>query len=75
MDDSRGVSGERFPETASGVLFSLEWIGLRILSHLPLDWGLNLLLSKSIFDQSLSGLGLDSRTVGVFIVGPEELVV
>ena len=60
MDDSKGVSGERLPKTASEVLFSLEWIGLRILSHLPLDWGLNLLLSKSIFDQSLSGLGLDS---------------
>ena len=60
MDDSKGVIGERLPKTASGVLFSLEWIGLHILSHLPLDWGLNLLLSKSIFDQSLSGLGLDS---------------
>ena len=75
MDDSRGVSGERFPETASGVLFSLEWIGLYILSHLPSDLGLELLLSKSIFDRSFSGLGLDSRTVGVLIVGPEELAV
>ena len=75
MDDSRGVSGERFPKTASGVLFSLEWIGLCILSHLPSNLGLELLLSKSIFDRSFSGLGLDSKTVGVFIVGPEELAV
>ena len=75
MDDSRRVSGERFPKTASGLLFSLEWIGLCILSHLPLNLGLELLLSKSIFDRSFSDLGLDSRTVGVFIVGLDELVV
>ena len=75
MDDSRRVSGERFPKTASGVLFSLEWIGLCILSHLPLNLGLELMLSKSIFERSFSGLGLDSSAVGVFMVGPEELVV
>ena len=75
MDDSSGVSGERFPKTTSDVLFSLEWMGLCILSHLPSDLGLELMLSKSIFERSFSGLGLDSSIVGVFIVGPEELAV
>ena len=75
VDDSSGVSGEHFPKTTFEVLFSLEWIGLCILSHLPLDLGLELMLSKSIFERSFSGLGLDSSIVGVFIVGLEELAV
>ena len=60
MDDLRGESGDRFPNTALGDVFSLEWVGLCIRSHLPSVVGFELLLSRPKVGRSFNELGLAS---------------
>ena len=45
------------PKYISEVWLSLRWAGLWILTHLPSDWTLEFLRSKSMFKRSVSGVG------------------
>ena len=56
MEESIWLREMHLPKYIYEVSLSLRWAGLWILTHLPLDWTLEFLRSRSIFERSVSGV-------------------
>ena len=75
MGDLRGESGDRFPNTASENVISLEWLGLCIQSHLLSDVGFEIILFGPKVGRSFSELDLSGWSRGALAIGSGPLSV